>query len=84
MSEFFFIGWGIPKPLYNLQAGSGSHAKQTGTIMTGLDEIVDIEEPDIILVYEDTNSMLAASLVTAKTSCKTIIIKEEKFSKVMV
>lgn len=70
MSELFFRELGIPKPLYNLQVGSGTHAKQTGAIMTGLEEIIDIEEPDIILVYGDTNSTLAASLVAAKTSCK--------------
>jgi UDP-GlcNAc3NAcA epimerase len=70
MSDLFFRELEIPKPLYNLQVGSGSHAEQTGSIMIGLEKIVNIESPDIILVYGDTNSTLAASLVSAKTSCK--------------
>ena len=75
MSDLFFRELEIPKPKYNLQIGSGSHAQQTGQIMIGLEEIVNIESPDIILVYGDTNSTLAASLVSAKTSCKLVHVE---------
>ena len=32
MSDLFFRELAIPKPSYNLNVGSGSHAKQTGGI----------------------------------------------------
>ena len=69
MSDLFFRELAIPKPSYNLNVGSGSHAKQTGDIMLGLEKIVEIESPDLILVYGDTNTTLAGALVAAKSNC---------------
>ena len=70
MSGLFFRELGIPTPLYNLNVGSGSHAQQTGLIMTKLESVVEVESPDLILVYGDTNSTLAGALVAAKKPCK--------------
>ena len=36
MSDVFFREMGIPEPGYNLKAGSGTHAVQTGAIMAGM------------------------------------------------
>ncbi len=66
MSQAFFDGLNIPKPDYNLNVGSSSHAEQTAKIMTGLESIVIKEKPDAILVYGDTNSTLAGALVASK------------------
>ena len=70
MSQRFFDELGIPAPKYNLKVGSNSHGNQTGMIMSGLENIVELETPDWILVYGDTNSTLAAALVAAKTPCR--------------
>ena len=67
MSRVFFDELGIPAPAVNLGAGSGSHAVQTGEIMTALERfVIDRARPDFVLVYGDTNSTLAGALVAAK------------------
>lgn len=66
MSEIFFRELDIPEPDYNLEAGSGSHAVQTGMMLQGVEEILLKEKPDWTLVYGDTNSTLAGSLASVK------------------
>lgn len=66
LSEVFFEELSIPEPAYNLGVGSGTHALQTAEMMRALEEVFDTEAPDVVLVYGDTNSTLAAALVAAK------------------
>ncbi|MFC4335325.1 non-hydrolyzing UDP-N-acetylglucosamine 2-epimerase [Salininema proteolyticum] len=66
MSDVFFQGLSIPAPTVNLDVGSGSHAAQTGAMMTGLEREFGRFEPDCVLVYGDTNSTLAAALAAVK------------------
>lgn len=66
MSDVFFEELGIPEPDYNLGVGSGSHAEQTAAMMTGLEELVQEHDPDVVLCYGDTNSTLAAGIVASK------------------
>jgi UDP-N-acetylglucosamine 2-epimerase (non-hydrolysing) len=66
MSDVFFSQLGIPAPDVNLAVGSGSHAAQTGEIMVRFEPVVLEHKPDIVLVYGDVNSTIAAALVCAK------------------
>jgi UDP-N-acetylglucosamine 2-epimerase len=66
MSAVFFDELGIPAPDYHLGVGSGTHARQTGEMMVGIERTALDEKPDLILVYGDTNSTLAGALVAAK------------------
>lgn len=66
MSEVFFRQLGIPRPDINLGVGSGSHAAQTATIMTGLETLFLERRPDLVIVYGDVNSTVAAALVSSK------------------
>lgn len=67
MSQVFFDELGIPAPEVNLGVGSGTHAAQTGAILTALEDVLTGgARPDAVLVYGDTNSTLAAALVAAK------------------
>ncbi len=67
MSAVFFEELGIPSPAVNLGVGSGTHAMQTGEMMVRLEHhLAEIDRPNFVLVYGDTNSTLAASLVAAK------------------
>ena len=67
LSEIFFEELGLPPPDHQLGVGSGSHAGQTGAIMTRLEPLVAEVAPDAVLVYGDTNSTLGGALVAAKT-----------------
>ncbi len=68
MSRVFFDQLGIPKPDISLGVGSGSHAVQTANTMIKLEETLIEKQPDMVLVYGDINSTVAASLVAAKLS----------------
>ena len=66
MSEQFFEELNIPKPDYNLGISGGSHAQMTGKMLISIEEVLKKENPDLLLVYGDTNSTLAAALAAAK------------------
>ena len=66
MSEVFFAELGIREPDYNLGAGGGTHAQQTGKMMVELEKVFDSLDPDLVLVYGDTNSTLAGALTASK------------------
>jgi UDP-N-acetylglucosamine 2-epimerase (non-hydrolysing)/UDP-GlcNAc3NAcA epimerase len=66
MSEMMFEQLGIPRPDYNLGIGSGTHAQQTAAMLVGIEEILTLREPRLVLTYGDTNSTIAASLAAAK------------------
>jgi len=66
MSDVFFQQLRVKPPEINLQVGSGSHAKQTAEIMLRVEQVVLDHGPDMVLVYGDVNSTVAAALVCAK------------------
>jgi UDP-N-acetylglucosamine 2-epimerase (non-hydrolysing) len=66
MSEVFFRQLGLPEPDLNLDVRSASHAVQTAKIMMRLEHELLAHRPDLVLVYGDVNSTVAAALVCAK------------------
>ncbi len=66
MSDVFFEQLDIPAPDINLAVGSGTHAKQTAEIMVRFEPVVVERKPDLVLVFGDVNSTVAATLVCAK------------------
>src|SRR6266581_1643209 len=66
MSAAFFEELWIPAPDHHLGVGSGSHAAQTAAVMQRLEPVLTRAQPDLVLVYGDVNSTLAAALVAAK------------------
>jgi UDP-GlcNAc3NAcA epimerase len=66
MSRVFFEEMEIPKENYNLEAGSGSHGKQTAAMLSGIEELLLKEKPDCVVLYGDTNSTLAGAVAAAK------------------
>jgi UDP-GlcNAc3NAcA epimerase len=66
MSNIFFAELGIPRPAVTLETRSGSQGKTTGQMMGDLDNVIHQSKPDLVLVYGDTNSTLAAALSASK------------------
>ena len=66
MDRAFFLELELPEPKYNLDVGSGTHAEQTSRILTGIEHVLREEQPDIVLVQGDTNTVLAGALAAAK------------------
>jgi len=66
MSTSFFADLGIPEPDHDLGVGSASHAQQTAAIMQRIEPVLTDTRPDLVMVYGDVNSTVAAALVAAK------------------
>lgn len=66
LSEIFFRELNIPQPSVNLMVGSGSHAEMTAGVMIGLEKELIGMNPEIIIIYGDTDTTLAGALTAAK------------------
>ncbi|MEM1672684.1 MAG: UDP-N-acetylglucosamine 2-epimerase (non-hydrolyzing) [Archaeoglobaceae archaeon] len=66
MDRIFFEELELPKPKYNLNIGSGSHAEQTAKMLVSIEKVLIEEEPSLVLVHGDTNTTLAGALASAK------------------
>ncbi len=66
MSDVFFQQLEMPEPDINLGVGSGTHARQTADIIAAFEPVIEERKPDLVLVYGDVNSTMAAALVCSK------------------
>lgn len=64
LSEVFFDELGIPKPRYRLDL----HTADPEPMETGIGPILEREQPDLVLVYGDTNSTLAGARAATAAS----------------
>ena len=70
MDRIFFEDLELGGADYNLEVGSGTHGVQTGRILEGTEKVFMDEQPDIVLVQGDTNTVMAASLAATKLGIK--------------
>ncbi len=66
MSDVFFSELRIPQPKYSLDIHGGGHGRMTGRMLEAIEEVIDVERPEVALVYGDTNSTLAGALAATK------------------
>ena len=66
MSNSFFSDLDIAEPDYNLNIHGGLHGEQTGRMLTELEKAIIKEQPDLMIIFGDTNSTLAGALAGSK------------------
>jgi len=64
LNEIFFENLNVKKPDYFLDVAGKNVAHTIGNIISKADDIFEIEKPDAVLLYGDTNSCLA--VISAK------------------
>lgn len=75
MSDVFFEELKIPRPHFNLGVGSARHGRQTAAMISGVEEVLIKEKPDVVVIYGDTNSTLAAAIATSKLKIPVVHIE---------
>ena len=75
MSDIFFEEMEIPKPKYNLAINGMSHGAMTGQMLIEIEAVLMKENPDLVLVYGDTNSTLAGTLASKKLNIKVVHVE---------
>ena len=70
LDKVFFEELELPEAKYNLNVGSGSHAYEIGKMLIGIERIMLKEEPDVVLIEGDTNTVLAGAIVASKLDIK--------------
>ncbi len=66
LSAVFFAELGIPAPDRELGIALGTNTSQTARMLDALEPVVRDVQPDLVLVYGDTNSTLAGALAGAQ------------------
>jgi UDP-GlcNAc3NAcA epimerase len=66
LSAVFVRELGVPPPDRELGVSGGSNTSQTSRMMDALAPVVDEVDPELVLVYGDTNSTLAGALAGAQ------------------
>jgi UDP-N-acetylglucosamine 2-epimerase (non-hydrolysing)/UDP-GlcNAc3NAcA epimerase len=62
LSAVFFAELGIPAPDRELGIALGSNTSQTSRMLAALEPVLEQVQPDVVLIYGDTNSTLAGAV----------------------
>ncbi len=66
LSDLFFRDLELPAADLMLDVGSGTHAVQTAQVMERIEPILAEHRPQVVVVFGDVNSTVAATLTAAK------------------
>jgi len=66
MRDVFFDELHLPQPQYMLGIGSASHAMMVAKMLIALEEVFTKEQPSVVVVQGDTNTVLAGCLTAVK------------------
>jgi len=66
MSMLFFQELSIPSPNYIAEVIKGNHGRQTGAMLSFVEEVLTEERPQLTIVCGDVNSTVAGALASSK------------------
>ena len=75
MSGKFFNDLNIPKPNYNLNISGGNHGEQTGKMLIKIERLLTSINPNLLVIFGDTNTTLAGVLASSKLHIPTLHIE---------
>jgi len=75
MSDVFFKDLNLPQPEYNLNIHSLHRLDMLSKMQDSISSVLKIENPDILIVYGDTNSTLAGARVASRLNIKIVHIE---------
>ena len=70
MDKIFFEELNLPLPKYNLDIKSHLYGKQLNLMINGLESILKKENPNVVLVQGDTNTVLTGTLAAYRLGIK--------------
>ena len=70
LSENIIKDLGLRKPDLNLGIGSDSHINQISKVMIKYEKFLKLEKPNLVIVFGDVNSTIAAALTAKKNGIK--------------
>lgn len=70
MDKVFFNELSLPEPLINLNVGSGTQVEQVAGVTSRIGKVINRYRPDIVVVWGDTNSSLAAAIGAVKAGVR--------------
>lgn len=66
MSDVFFDQLKLKKPTWHLNCNASKHGAMTGKMLEDIETVLELEKPNAVLLYGDTNSTLSGALAAAK------------------
>jgi UDP-GlcNAc3NAcA epimerase len=75
MSKVFMDELGLPKPDHQLEVSSLAEVEQVAAMMIGIEQVLEIQKPNCLVLYGDTNSTLAGALTGNKMGVPVVHIE---------
>jgi UDP-N-acetylglucosamine 2-epimerase len=75
LSAIFFEELQVPRPEHQLHIAGGTNTEQTARMLVELGPLLAAEEPDVVLVYGDTNSTVAGGLAAAQAQIPVVHVE---------
>ena len=75
MSQIFFQDLQLPQPDHDLGINQLSHNQMIGSMLIALDKVLQEAQPNLVIVYGDTNSTLAGAIAARKKNIRLVHIE---------